>query len=452
MIYEALRALELKHRFRDPLYGYIELSEDETKIIDTPIFQRLRRIHQLALTKYVYPGAEHSRFQHSIGVVQAATDIFTCLYNDMAKNNRDELKKLEWDNSETLLCALKTLRFAALLHDIGHLPFSHASEEVLLDKARHENIGRYIIKKHVRISEIIKENNVTPSRVANLIKADPQEIPNSKDNILKSIISGHFDADRADYLRRDSYYCGVKYGVYDYNRYLSSIKIRTTMPSLAFNIVIDNIPILEEFILARYHYNLQVPFHRTRMGYDIALEQYIAYKKENNKGSFANFKNHVTINKSYSEEIDFLDMDWFVTFDDYSILCELNNDASNFWVSCLKRNNHLKMVKEGLSSDKEKQKEYWVSLEKLRKEGFKLNNDYFVKQKNLKIHKLSSNQNTDEKDEEDFHVISRSGENLVLPLAEYSPIFKAFSETTPLLWRIYSNSSKEQDIKTLLRQ
>src|SRR5690606_39637220 len=113
---------------------------------------------------------------------------------------------------------------------------------------------------------------------------------------------------------------------------------------------------------------------------------------------------------------------------------------------------HLKMVKEGLSSDKEKQKEYWVSLEKLRKEGFKLNNDYFVKQKNLKIHKLSSNQNTDEKDEEDFHVISRSGENLVLPLAEYSPIFKAFSETTPLLWRIYSNSSKEQDIKTLLRQ
>ena len=103
VIYEALRALKLKHRFRDPLYGYIELSEDEIKLIDIPVFQRLRRIHQLALTKYVYPGAEHSRFQHSIGVVQAATDIFTCLYNDMAKNNRDELKKLEWDNSETLL-------------------------------------------------------------------------------------------------------------------------------------------------------------------------------------------------------------------------------------------------------------------------------------------------------------------------------------------------------------
>ncbi|MDD3708636.1 MAG: hypothetical protein PHR17_10315, partial [Aminobacterium sp.] len=103
VIYEALRALKLKHRFREPLYGYIELSEDEIKLKDIPVFQRLRRIHQLALTKYVYPGAEHSRFQHSIGVVQAATDIFIHLYNDMAKNNRDELKKLEWDNSETLL-------------------------------------------------------------------------------------------------------------------------------------------------------------------------------------------------------------------------------------------------------------------------------------------------------------------------------------------------------------
>ncbi|RLE25045.1 MAG: hypothetical protein DRJ50_03640 [Actinobacteria bacterium] len=252
------------HRIRDPIYGYIWLTDTELELVDTPVFQRLRRINQLALTKYVYPTAEHSRFVHSLGVVQAATNIFyeVLRFNpDIFNNDAQELQK-----------HLQIVRFAALLHDIGHMPFSHAAEQVFLDgNFTHEDISKYIIQNNPSISNKIKKDGIKPQIVASLLKGKPLK----EYSLLKKFISGEFDADRADFLLRDSYFCGVKYGEYDYIRYAGSFRIIPDKDRQAvFAIEKGNLHAVEAFLLARYHYYLQVPFHRTRRGFDIVLERY----------------------------------------------------------------------------------------------------------------------------------------------------------------------------------
>lgn len=127
-----------RNKIRDPIYGFIPLTVHERRVIDTPLFQRLRRINQLALTKYVYPSAEHSRFVHSIGVMQCATMILRGVFSHVDT-------RLRWLKPSEH--GLKVLRYAALLHDIGHLPFSHAVEKQWLHGLEHEDVSIHIIKK-----------------------------------------------------------------------------------------------------------------------------------------------------------------------------------------------------------------------------------------------------------------------------------------------------------------
>lgn len=266
-----LSEIGVKHRFRDPLYGYVWLTEEERRIIDTPLFQRLRRIHQLALTKYVYPTAEHSRFVHSLGVVHCATAIFSGLFeHQLTTISKADLTRM-----------LKLLRFAALLHDIGHLPFSHATEKVLLDSISHEDVSQFIIRNYQPIVDILEEDAPI---VASILSSKVKK----KYKILHEIISGNLDADRADYLLRDSYYCGVKYGEYDFVRYAQSFGARDDIDNYLRLIVNErDIFVIESFLVARYHYTLQVPYHRTRTGYDLALDVYLKEKKQ--KGELKNF-------------------------------------------------------------------------------------------------------------------------------------------------------------------
>lgn len=151
---DIIKELKLKHRIRDPLYGYVRLNDLELQIIDLPIFQRLRRISQLALTKYVYPSAEHSRFVHSLGVLEAVTRILIEILH------RD-------DGHGYSLNDIQEIRLAALLHDIGHLPFSHATEDILLDNGKkHEDISIKIIETHQPLKNIIEQNSI---RLNNII-------------------------------------------------------------------------------------------------------------------------------------------------------------------------------------------------------------------------------------------------------------------------------------------
>ncbi|WP_424358370.1 HD domain-containing protein [Methanocella sp. MCL-LM] len=229
---------------RDPIYGYIGLTHDEVRLMNTPVFQRLRRIKQLGDAYLVYPGACHTRFEHSLGVLHVA--------GLMAE-------KLGLSPEDT-----EIVRMAALLHDIGHGPMSHSFESVInsmnkasgeKQKVDHELIGQIIIEADPEIQEIIGDKR---HQVVELLKE-------KKDTVKKQIISGNVDADRLDYLRRDSYHIGVAYGHYDLERILYTIKpIRKGAKSF-FAIHEKGKDALENFRMARYLMYTQVYFHHVKL-------------------------------------------------------------------------------------------------------------------------------------------------------------------------------------------
>lgn len=241
----------------------------ENKIVDSPPFQRLRNIKQLAMTYMVYHGAEHSRFGHSLGVTFLVTKAFASAVENGSYILSDS--KRAWYT--------QILRLIALTHDIGHAPFSHASESVFPEGLEHEDFTEKIIKETCVAGYILEigkeyqdmygmEFNITPDLICDIYMGrDPGE--NSEFTFLKSFMDSELDCDKMDYLLRDSLYCGVNYGKYDVERLLSSltIYIQDGCPRLAIND--GGIQAFEEFVLARYFMFIQVYFHRTRRYFDI---------------------------------------------------------------------------------------------------------------------------------------------------------------------------------------
>ncbi|MEN4018411.1 MAG: HD domain-containing protein [Methanobacterium sp.] len=210
---------------RDSIHGNLYLNDFEIKLVDTPQIQRLRRIKQLGFTYLVYPGANHSRFEHSIGTLHIASKIADNI--GLEKDEKD------------------MVRSAALLHDAGHGPFSHVSEGIL--NSPHEYLTSRVIKES-DLFYILSE------------KFDPDEIIdmiNGK-GPLGQIISGELDADRMDYLIRDSYYTGVAYGMIDTGRLIHSIKLKD-------NLIIEakGIQAAESALIARYLMYPSVYQHHT---------------------------------------------------------------------------------------------------------------------------------------------------------------------------------------------
>ena len=259
----------MSNKFRDPIHGFIEASDLENKIINSFPFQRLRYIKQLAMTNMVFHGAEHTRFGHSLGVMHLASKAFCSAVNN--GNYVFSGHKFEWYH--------QILRLIALTHDLGHAPFSHASESVFQDGLTHEAFTEKIITEteiasHIR--EIGKEfvrmygtdYNITPELICNIYMGrDPGE--HSEYTFLKSFMDSELDCDKMDYLLRDSIYCGVNYGKYDVDRLISSLTVyvQNDCPRLA--IKDGGVQAFEEFVLARYFMFIQVYFHRTRRYFDL---------------------------------------------------------------------------------------------------------------------------------------------------------------------------------------
>ena len=256
---------ERPHEIRDPIHGFIKLSEQEKDLIDTEVFQRLRRIRQLAMTFLVYPGAKHTRFDHSIGVMHIAGRI--CKRLQELNPSRVSDKNVD------------RVRLAALLHDVGHGPFSHVSEHLLkkyapadadtgqvLEKI-HEKITVDIIQRDPQINEILKCKN-DRNFVIKMIEG--QEAWDWRCDV----VSSELDADKMDYLLRDSYFTGVKYGEYDLEKVIESclIDVEETDHSVdvdkeetSLAISSKAIYALEQLLLARYHMTQQVYWHRVSL-------------------------------------------------------------------------------------------------------------------------------------------------------------------------------------------
>ncbi len=210
---------------RDSVHGNLYLDEFEIKLVDTPQIQRLRRIKQLGFTYLVYPGATHTRFEHSIGTMHLASE----LADNLGLSNENK----------------KMLRVSALLHDAGHSPFSHVSEGVL--DTSHEILTSKLIRES-QIYDILSET-FDPREIIKIINGE---------GALGQIISGELDVDRMDYLLRDSYYTGVAYGVIDVERLIHSMKLEE-------NLVVDKkgIPAAESALVARYFMYPSVYQHHT---------------------------------------------------------------------------------------------------------------------------------------------------------------------------------------------
>jgi HD superfamily phosphohydrolase len=274
---------------RDPLHVFVRLDAAEQAVLNSPPFQRLRSIHQLALTYLVYPGATHRRFEHSLGVMELATRIFDVV-TTTRNITHDEVREIIPDEDETVRYWRRVLRLAALCHDVGHLPFSHAAESELLPPGiDHESISRaHILSPAMRAIWSEMEPPITPEHIA-LLAVGPArgESVRPWQAILGEIITGDvFGADRMDYLLRDSLHTGVAYGRFDHHRLIDTLRIlpgswsgpenaEEEAPEPTLGITSGGVQSAEALLLARYFSFSQVYFHRVRVVYDIHLKDFL---------------------------------------------------------------------------------------------------------------------------------------------------------------------------------
>jgi len=228
----------------DEIHGYITLNDLETKIIDSPIFQRLRRIKQTSLAYLVYPGAMHTRFSHSLGTFYLSQKV------------GEKLQQSGIITSEEL----NLIRLSSLLHDIGQFPFSHAIEPLYLQSNLSNKVLRdEIMRNDAELKEIFEEYSVDVGKILQIYNGD---------NSFSSIIDSDVDVDRMDYLIRDSRHTGVQLGNLDLERLIDTISYGEDG-----NIIVleKGLYSLENFYISRLHMYQAVYYHKTILGYEIYL-------------------------------------------------------------------------------------------------------------------------------------------------------------------------------------
>ncbi|MDH4246243.1 MAG: HD domain-containing protein [Deltaproteobacteria bacterium] len=296
---------------RCPMHGSIPFNETERRIIDHPFLQRLRAISQLGFASLVYPGATHTRFSHSLGVMHLAGRVF-----DEIVQRTPSLAHGPF-SPEALDYFRRIVRLAGLLHDVGHPPFSHSFERLLPPRvaltlplewyrkplppgqATHEDFSVAVVYALARekpqvltleeardVCALIELGIAPTSRLDGNGRPECNIYP-----LLKQIISGEIDADRMDYLRRDSHFAGVTYGMFDMTRIVQSLTAR--LHPQGWSMVLDQNAVYtyENFLIARFHMAMQVYLHKTVIPFEHYLsraveEQEIACPLD---GSLENF-------------------------------------------------------------------------------------------------------------------------------------------------------------------
>lgn len=240
---------------RDPIHGYVNI---QLKVVwdclNSKEFQRLRRIRQLGGAFQAYHTAEHSRFSHSLGVYEIVRKMVE--ENKIIKEALNDVDKV-------------TVMLAGLLHDLGHGPYSHSFE--LITPCKHETMTVRILKEDTQIHHILEEAMEGLSdRVAEVIDMT-HENP-----ILSQMISGQLDADRMDYLLRDAYFTGTKYGDFDIQRVLRTLRIKDD------KLVVkqSGMHTVEDYIMARYHMYWQVYYHPTGRSFELLLKAFFERLKD----------------------------------------------------------------------------------------------------------------------------------------------------------------------------
>jgi len=247
---------------RDPVHNIIIFDKDREKVLldllDTREMQRLRRIKQLGFSSYTYPGAEHTRFAHSLGVthlVQRFIDRTSTLRVPEFKNELDELQ-----DKKLIIC------IAAMLHDIGHGPFSHALESIT--NISHEKWTAEIINGNTEINQVLKSHNVSPKEISEIIQRT------HKSPVIVKLLSSQLDADRTDYLIRDSLMTGAGYGNFDLEWLLNVLRVGKVNNAFEIGLDLDKgLSIAEDYVMARYYMYVNVYFHKTTRSAELMMRQ-----------------------------------------------------------------------------------------------------------------------------------------------------------------------------------
>ena len=282
---------------RDPIHRTISFSEREKRVVDHPFVQRLRHVRQLGLSYTVYPGATHDRFSHALGAMHVAGRMWARMVETSGEILRTHF------SDDDLSYFRQILRFAGLMHDLGHPPFSHVSEKfmprfadldlprdwlVTPDQDRQASHEDYSV---VLIAALAADDTAPLSRdeaqdVASLVhhgvlpsaawqkRFGENEGSKGIHRLLRSLISGELDCDRMDYLLRDAYYTGVAYGTHDMDHLIANLGVVDQADrGLVRTIDSTAVRAFEDFLLARYHMFLQVYLHKTTIAFDHFLER-----------------------------------------------------------------------------------------------------------------------------------------------------------------------------------
>jgi uncharacterized protein len=391
------------YELRCPVHGFIAINDWEREIINQPAFQRLRRIRQLAWTDQVYPGAMHTRFEHSLGVMHLATK----LYDSIVERSRQLLADFYGCDDAGFRRDRALVRLAVLLHDVGHAPFSHAGEDLFPFRPNtrkryvHEEYSaaviRHALKDAIENHPLNGNHDFKADDVAALIEGSSKS---ARRVFWRDIITGQMDADRMDYLLRDSLHAGVDYGKYDWRRLLNTV-VAVEMPQpqdeplqqgLRLGVSAGGIHAAEALVLARYFMFTQVYFHKTRVAYEHHLRHTLAELLPD--GVFP------------TPEPDKLNS--FIAWDDWKILGLLGDGQGGEHGERLRRRNHYREIYNTpecpdeadlaeLAHIEQGAKEYVVAREEAGKSWYKV-------------------------DHTDIPIVSDTERGKVLPLSKLSPI------------------------------
>ena len=343
------------------------------------------------MTYLVYPGAMHSRFEHSLGVMELATQAFDLLALKHREKLVEELKQVPELSEGTLARARQTVRLMALLHDVGHPAFSHAAESTI-PGGDHEKLSVHIIESVVG-PEIDKTFFEGASSLLKRLMEKSQEL-----TFMREFVASQMDMDRTDYLRRDSIHCGVEYGVFDSRRLIDSLTVIVNPDSgrLQLGIQRGGEHTFEALILARYQMNTQVYLHRIRRIYDYYLTEYMKLWGAENHKTFEDVLKH----------------------DDTSVLMEIrrdsqsDNDRTKWAKRIVERNHHRRVLETGDYADEQRLRRMTRVNRELQQKYPDI--DFYLDDAKHDIHKLTVPGEQDPQKVEDLYIAEKDGKLKVL--------------------------------------
>lgn len=397
---------------RDPLHGNIHVNNPEANIINSPAYQRLRTVKQLGLSEYSFPGATHNRFLHSLGVCHLAGLAFDNIF-----------RGFPFKKQETRWRLRQALRIAALLHDVGHGPLSHASEEVMpllkdlkvnvyekrkggpgynsKTKANHED---YTVKfiTDSPLTEVLRTSfpDIDPIHVVCLID---KSIVSGDDffvedginfrPLLSSLVSSELDVDRMDYLERDAYFCGINYGKVEIDWLLNNLVYHEVNGNMHLGINRRALYTFDDFLISRHHMHLMVYFHHKSIIYEEMLHRYLTspdcdFHLPADINEYVNCNDH----SLYQHMAKRTQNEWAnrITFKlPYQVLFEYHSTTDSERVTKMQKNLEDEGIKTIFSNSKARLSKYHYSFTGESSSGIFVVDQYDRQQKPVPIEKMT---------------------------------------------------------------